>query len=325
MNGQDVWGWKVAAYLFVSGTGAGAYAVGAVAEQLGSAWTPAATVAFWLGPLLVGPATLFLIRDLGRPLGFLRAIRRPVSSWISRGVVILSGFLLVSTAHAALAVWPFAGLGARGQLALFFAGGLLALLTMVYTGLLLGAIRPIPFWSTPILPLLFLVSSLSTGVMAVDLLLTVSGPFRGSPMTEILGTLRKADLVLLALEALVIVLYLSLSRASVAARASGALLTVGALAPRFWGGVMLAGLMVPFIIQILEVATPLPGEAGWAIVSSGLGLLGGLLLRHVVIAAGVKSPLNAAGMLFPAPSRAPQPPLSPLGGGRVQVRRSRVS
>lgn len=303
MTGQDAWGWKVAAYLFVSGMGAGAYAVGAVAQHLGNAWTPAATVGLLLGPLLVGPATLFLIWDLGRPSGFLRAVRRPVSSWISRGVVILSGFLVVSGAHTVLAVWPIAGIGGRSQLALSLAGGLLALSTMVYTGLLLGAIRPIPFWSTPILPLLFLVSSLSTGVMAVDLLLTLSGAVTGNPAAGILAALRRADLFLLALEALVLVLYLSLAHATVATRASRALLTVGALAPRFWRGVVLAGIVLPFVLQLVEVTASVPGSAAWAMVSSALGLLGGLFLRQAVVAAGVKSPLNAAGVLFPVPTR----------------------
>lgn len=304
MNGQDVWGWKVAAYLFVSGMGAGAYVVGAAAQQLGDAWTPAATPGLLLGPLLVGPATLFLIWDLGRPSGFLRAARRPVASWISRGVIILTGFLLTSAAHVALSVWPFQWLGARGQLGLALAGGLLALSTMVYTGLLLGAIRPIPLWSTPILPMLFLVSSLSTGVMAMDLLLALSSPLTGSPPGGILRTLRTADLLLLALEALVIVLYVSLAHATVAARASRALLTAGVLAPRFWGGVVLAGIAAPFVIQLAEVTSSVPGEQGWVIASSGLGLLGGLFLRQVVIAGGTKSPLNAAGVLFPTPSRA---------------------
>lgn len=304
MNGQDVWGWKVATYLFVSGMGAGAYMVGAAAQPLGTAWTPAAAIGLLLGPLLVGPATLFLIWDLGRPLGFLRAVRRPVSSWISRGVVILSAFLLASCARAALAVLPVEGLGARGQLVLSLAGTLLALATMVYTGLLLGAIRPIPFWSTPILPLLFLVSSLSTGVMAVDLGLTVSGEVTRNQAAGLLGALRKADLFLLALEAVVIVLYLSLAHATVAARASTTLLTVGALAPRFWGGVVLAGIAIPFILQVIEVTSPALGAPVWAMASSGLGLLGGLFLRHVVIAGGVKSPLNAAGVIFATPSRA---------------------
>lgn len=303
MSGQGAWGWKVAAYLFVSGTGAGAYAVGAAAQHLVGAGR-AATLALALGPLLVGPATLLLVWDLGRPAGFLRAARRPGSSWISRGVGILSGFLVVSAVHVLLAVGRSAGLAVPAPGILAIAGAVLALLTMVYTGLLLGAVRPIPFWSTPVLPVLFLVSSLSTGVMAVDLVLSIAGTVTGGPGTEALATLRTTDLFLLALEALVITLYVSQAHATAAARASTALVTTGALASRFWGGVVVAGIGVPFVVQLVEVMWPAPVAPGLAMLSSGSGLLGGLLLRHVVVAGGVKSPLNAAGLLFAAPGQA---------------------
>jgi formate-dependent nitrite reductase membrane component NrfD len=300
VRGQETWGWLVAAYLFVSGTGAGAYATGAVAEWLGGPGP--ATIALVLGPLLVGPAALLLIGDLGRPAGFLRAGRRPGTSWISRGVVILSAFLVTSALHAACALL---GGPAAARLALAVAGGLLATLTMIYTGLLLGAIRPIPFWTTPVLPVLFTVSSLSTGVMAVDLVATLA---RLAPPPA-LAALRRADLVLLALEAGVIALYLALGHATVAARAATALVTRGALARRFWGGVVGAGLVGPFVIQLAEVSGALPAGAAWTALSSGAGLAGGFLLRQIVIAGGVKSPLNAAGMLFTLPGhpRAWQP------------------
>jgi formate-dependent nitrite reductase membrane component NrfD len=150
--------------------------------------------------------------------------------------------------------------------------------------------------------------------MVVDLLLTLSRVATGNPAGGILGLLSKVDLFLLALEAGVIVLYLSLAHSTVGSRASATLLTAGSLAPRFWGGVVLAGIVVPFILQVVEVISPIPGEAAWAMVSSGLGLLGGLFLRQAVIAGGVKSPLNAAGILFATPSRAPHPSLSPLAG-----------
>ncbi len=292
-NGQDTWGWRVAVYLFVSGMGAGAYATGAAAEWLDGAGAVTA-IALALGPLLVGPAALFLIGDLGRPAGFLRAGRRPSTSWIARGVVILSAFLAVSAAHAACALY---GGPTAARLALSAVGGLLALLTMIYTGLVLGAIRPIPFWTTPILPLLFAVSSLSTGVMAVDLVATLAR--RASPST--LSALRSADLVLLALEAIAVALYLALAHATVAARAATALVTRGALARRFWGGVVAAGLAVPFVVQLAEVSGALPASAAWTALSSGAGLAGGYFLRQIVIAGGVKSPLNAAGMLFTLP------------------------
>lgn len=292
-NGQDTWGWKVAVYLFVSGMGAGAYATGAAAEWLDGAGAVTA-IALALGPLLVGPAALFLIVDLGRPAGFLRAGRRPSTSWIARGVVILSAFLAASVLHAACALLDGP---AAARLALAAIGGALAILTTIYTGLLLGAIRPIPFWTTPILPLLFAVSSLSTGIMAVDLVATLAP--RTSPST--LSALRSADLVLLASEAVVVALYLALAHATVAARASTALVTRGALARRFWGGVVAAGLAVPFVVQLAEVSGALPAAAAWTALSSGAGLAGGFFLRQIVIAGGVKSPLNAAGMLFTLP------------------------
>ena len=140
-------------------------------------------------------------------------------------------------------------------------------------------------------------SSLSTGIMAVDLVATLAR--RAPPST--LAAWRSADLVLLALEAIVIALYLALAHATVAARASTALVTRGALARRFWVGVVAAGLAVPFVVQLAEVSGALPASAAWTALSSGAGLAGGFLLRQIVIAGGVKSPLNAAGMLFTLP------------------------
>ncbi len=301
MNGQHVWGGKVAGYLFASGLGAGAYALGAAGQQAGASAAAAAT-ALALGPLVVGPAALLLVWDLGRPAGFLRAGRRPRTSWISRGVGILSAFVLVSALHAALTLWAPVGPATR---ALGLAGLALAILAMVYTGLLLGAIRPIPFWSTPVLPLLFLVSGLSTGAMAVDLVLSLWHGATGAPAPAGLGWLRGVDLLLLVVEALVLALYLSVCNATPAARSAVALLTTGALAARFWVGVGLAGIVAPFAIQVGEVSGALSDGLAWVIVSSGAGLAGGLVLRLVVIAAGVKSPLSVAGHVFPAPGSAP--------------------
>lgn len=291
-RGQDVWGWPVAAYLFASGMGAGAYAAGAAAERLGM--ITLAAVGLLLGPALVGLATLFLIGDLGRPGGFLRAGRRPGASWIARGVVILSGFLALSVLHAA---WVWGGGPAAARPVLAAAGGALALATMAYTGLVLGAVRPIPFWTTPVLPVLFVVSSLSTGLMALDL----AGALAGAAAPA-LQALRAADVVLLGLEAGVLALYLGLGHATHAARAATALVVRGALARAFWGGVVGAGIAVPLVVQAGELYGVLAG-AGWTVLGSAGGLAGGFVLRQVVVAGGVKSPLAAAGMLFTVPGR----------------------
>lgn len=294
-RGQEVWGWPVAAYLFVAGTGAGAYAVGAFADWLGAPGLVLAALP--LGPLLVGPATLFLIADLGRPGGFMRAARRPGSSWIARGAIVLTAFLAASALHTLCVLLDGP---AAARVVVSVAGGALALLTMAYTGLLLGAVRPIPFWTTPILPVLFVVSSLSTGAMAADLVATVAGRAERA-----LAVLRAADLGLIAVEAAVLALYLGLGHATAASRAATALVVRGALARPFWGGVVAAGLAVPFAIQLAEVTAAVPASGLWTVASAAAGLAGGYALRRIVIAAGVKTPLSAAGMVFTFPL--PQP------------------
>ena len=60
-------------------------------------------------------------------------------------------FIMVGLIHLAL-VWLDASEGVLRGVGV--AGGVLAVMTMIYTGLLLGSAHAIPFWSTPALPLL---------------------------------------------------------------------------------------------------------------------------------------------------------------------------
>jgi formate-dependent nitrite reductase membrane component NrfD len=101
---------------------------------------------------------------------------------------------------------------------------------------------------------------------------------------------------------MVVALYLALAHGTVAARASARLLLAGELAPRFWGGVVGAGLVLPFALELAAVLAH-PAAPGLPAAAAALGLGGGFLLRLVVIEAGVKMPLVAAGMLFPLPGQ----------------------
>ena len=175
---QSKWSWLVAAYLFLAGLGAGAYVVGVLADLTGGhAWAHMSKVGVFLGFPCVLVGCMFLIGDLGTPVNFWRAWMRPNTSWIARGTLIITIFMVLSFIHTVFWIWPFHQLesaaGARhliGVLGIIFAFG-----TMIYTGILLGAARPIAFWSTAMLPLLFLVSALSTGMMSVILVESLTG------------------------------------------------------------------------------------------------------------------------------------------------------
>lgn len=309
LRGQAIWGWKIAAYLFLAGVGAGAYATGIAIDIFKTEWVHASKVGVLLGAPLVAIGTLFLISDLGQPAKFYRAGLSPGTSWIARGVFILSVFIILGFLHIAAWIWPLNLLKEASGLRLALDGvnGVFAVLTMVYTGVLLGAVRPIPFWSTPILPLLFLASALSTGIMGMNLLLSAYGLAFGAPIEESIIALTQADAILIAVELMILLFYLQAAHATVTSRASASLMIEGELSSQFWGGVVVAGLLLPLGMELLDLAYlggggP-PAALLMAVVVAVPGLLGGLLLRHLVIAGGVKAPLNIEGVLIATPSR----------------------
>lgn len=293
LGSQTAWGWKVAAYLFLAGVGAGAYLDAQLLDWFSEGVPLASKIGTALSWPLVAVGTLFLIWDLGMPLRFWRAGTVPGRSWISRGVIILTVFLGLALLQSVTMVWPWTALeSAEGaRLALSALGGLFALLTLVYTGLLLGAVRPIPFWTMPALPLLFIASGMSTGGMAVHLTL----PFYGS--SEQMAQVASFDAGLIAIEILVLLVYL-VGTYGTAGRQSVLLLVTGALSTSFWGGLVLLGLALPLGAALVESAGGIEGAA-LVVIGAVPGLAGGYILRYVVISAGVKAPLSVSSVLMP--------------------------
>ncbi len=307
---QTIWGWQIALYLFLAGGACGAYVTGVAAEfASGAEWDTVAKIGVTIGAPLVAFSTIFLVLDLGRPLGFIRAGFHPRTSWISRGVFILTAFIVVGLVHLAL-VWAEAPEGVLRGFGV--AGGVLAAMTMIYTGLLLGAARAIPFWSTPALPLLFLVSALSAGLMAVTLILSIYVVVAdvdavADQLVKHENQLLKADIILLVIEAIVVFSYLYLVRASLAAKASVESLVRGDLSGYFWPGFVVLGLLVPLAMELTLLAFLDTADAearmAVAIVATAPGLLGGYVLRHLIMAAAIKGPLVVIGRLVPIPGR----------------------
>jgi len=302
---QTIWGWQIALYLFLAGGACGAYVTGVAAEFASRTndWDPIAKIGVTIGAPLVAFSTIFLVLDLGRPRGFVRAAFHPRTSWISRGVFILTAFIVVGLVHQAL-VWAEAPENVLRGIGVV--GGTLAVMTMVYTGLLLGAARAIPFWSTPALPLLFLTSALSAGMMSVTLILSVYMVVEDK-VVAVESHLLKADIVLLLIEAFVVFSYLYLVRANLAAKASVDSLLRGDLSAYFWMGFVVLGLLIPLSTEVTLLA--ILEEEGlkerMAVALLGLipGLAGGYILRHLVMSAAIKGPLVVVGRLVPLPGR----------------------
>ncbi len=116
----------------------------------------AVEVGIFAGPVLVAVGTLLLLLELGQPLRFWRVLLRPTSSMMSVGALLISLFLILGFVHMALLL--FSKLNERTERGAGHGDRSTGVWIMLYTGLLLGLLKAVPFWNTPALPLLFVLS-----------------------------------------------------------------------------------------------------------------------------------------------------------------------
>lgn len=290
---QTIWGWPIAAYLFLAGVAAGAYLSAFYAWSRRGGDNLVSRSGILLAAPCLGVSILFLFYDIGKPLQFMNAFLRPHSSMISVGTWVLTIFFIISAVQWVKCVQARRA-GLRERDSVWFAGFIFAVLTAFYTGVLLWEKGGVPFWNTPLLPVLFLVSALSTGIGAILIgVLVFARPKAetgGDP--ETLHSLCKAVLWLVGFEALLLLLYLLVMGQSqhLAAAASVRMLLGGSLAPAFWLLVVVVGLAVPFYLE-WNLHRKQPGRLSSVVVSGTVAgaclLIGGLALRYLILAVGV--------------------------------------
>ncbi len=305
---QPHWGWLVAIYLFLGGMGAGCFLVAAAVEWTGERYKHAFCPTTLVGATVPGPlialGTVLLIFDLGA--GKMEPCRifymfthfRSAMTW---GIWILTLFIplcflygLVELMH----VYPGILAWARRWLAflpedlpyrrikriLCPVGSVFAVGTAVYTGVLLSVVRAIPFWNTPVLPFLFLVSALSTGMgLNIDL----SGTIAVGPMERRFRNLPLYHMVFIGGEALLIGLLLLLAflRGGAAAQ-SAQMIVTGPTGLVFWVVVVLFGLLIPFLFHAYAYGARQHSLAGGILSGAGI-VIAGLFLRYLIVASGI--------------------------------------
>ena len=278
---QRWWGNLAAMDFFLGGTGGGAFLL---SMYFG---IPSGMVLGWIAVALGAVA---LLVDLGRPDRFLRAGSQISRSWISRGVVLTSIFLLFGLLRLApefIAGLPWGKDGGLG-LGIGAVATLGALGVMMYTGFLLSQSPAIPFWNSTMLPLLFALYGFTCGAGAILLLLPAAGAGNLDLGTvEVVGiSLTTASLVFLW------VYLLNMSTSTVAAKESVRMLTSGDLALTFLLGVTLVGLVVPLVLMAVSYLAGAGPAALPALATAGiLVLIGGYLFRYSMLKAGVYPPV----------------------------------
>lgn len=312
MTAELTWGLPVIWYLFLAGVGAGALTASASVLLRGGgggfagSHVEIARYGAFLAPLPVMVGCFLLIFELGtfeagNWMRWLNLYKVVNLSPMSIGTWLLTFFIGVSMVYAYTFVPNAPFLGERQvplRKLLAWIAVPLGIATAVYTGILLGAMPARPFWNSPILALLFLLSSISTGVA---LILLVRAILHRAPAeeakqayTESDYLLTATDILLIGFELMVIFLFIMYAHLTIGnvKEAISVILPGGDLAPLFWFGVVLVGLLVPALIELYYVVPKLLYHRGFSaprivdIAVSGAVLFGGFLLRYVVVVAG---------------------------------------
>lgn len=151
---------------------------------------------------------------------------------------------------------------------------LLSIILGVYTGILLSAFNARPLWNTSILGPLFLVSGVSTGVAVI--MWMARDHFEKISFSKI-------DLMLVAIELFFIIhMFMGYLASSEVQQEAAALFLGGEFTAVFWGFFVGIGLVLPALLELMELF-------GYKIpiaVPAFLILLGGLVFRFIMVEAG---------------------------------------
>jgi len=299
------WGLPVIGYLFLAGAGAGAVTVSAsVTLRKGGFGETRFAIARYgalVGPLPVMLGTFLIVFELGQPFRSLNLYKLINLSPMSIGSWLLAVFIILCTLYAASFLPEKARPG--GPLAKIRRG--LAWICLpfgigvaVYTGILLGAMPSRPFWNSPVIPAIFLFSALSGGVASIVLAGALfrkpAAPEWEKDYENSSYLLTASDALLLSGELIAIFLFLMFAHLTVGdvRHAVDSILPGGRLAAVFWGGVVLVGILIPFLVELFLIVPKLVygrafrGSRHIEIALALAVLIGGFALRYVIVIAG---------------------------------------
>lgn len=286
-----MWDWRLAADLFLGGLGVGAFMTAVIASYFGSRYQRVTKLGAYIAPVAVALGLLLLIWELGRPERFLGPITNfQLSSVMSWGSVFQLLFVIVAALYA-LQVSRGGEESPRGFWGIL--GLVLAVLVGLYHGMWLAVLVARPLLGSALIPVLFFTTSVALGISAILLLASLSGEKEG--IGQVFAKLNKVLIAALGASAVMLLLHLiTLANSTLEAKEHLALLLqdFGGL---FWVGAVFVGLLIPLLLGAINAYTAATSEGetvslGLPVLVSILVLVGGFILRYVIIIAGQSLP-----------------------------------
>ena len=265
-------GMFIAYAFFLGGISGGLYLVSLFFDNLVGMFTS------WLLALMMG---ICYTIHLTKPIRAWRMISRPWTSWISRGFMFISLFILFVMIQIILSYW-FSG--SAWEVIFKVLGGIAAFAQAIYTGFVLSYVNAIKFWNSALIPVLFIICALLGGA---GILLGINLGGSGTDVKVLEDIIR----ILLIIYAVVLIVYLWNSiYTDQTAKHSVISMIKGNNAPIFLAGVILLGIIVPLAISLASYAANIESSALLYIAISG-EIIGGFSLRYSILKAGIYSPV----------------------------------
>jgi protein NrfD len=287
------WGLAIATYLFLGGLSGGMYITGYFAHLFRSRGTILDAISRF-GTALSGIVLIIGLFSLiyDHPNVAITIINPTLfsnlGSWLAIGSWIILFFLII---WFVLLLEQLERLKIPDELRLsaMTINSFLAFMIILYTALLLRGATAVPMWQSLALPMLFVVSGISTGIAACALYGIIK-----KKKSEL--SLKAADAALIALEIGLVVYFLvdlsgmgsrsGFSIMSLGAKASLDLLVNGTYSTLFIYGFIGLGMVFPLVLYGLSL---LKKSLITDAISSVSVLIGGYIFRIVVIAAAAKA------------------------------------
>jgi len=290
----NIWHWQIPLYLFLGGLAAGILFFAAYYTLRGKEkdYPIATKIAPFITPFILIIGLIALFWDLKHKMYFWQLYSTlRLESPMSWGAWTLMVITPVSFIWCALNItelfpnwdWKYNWLKELEKffrknikilswIALFF-----SIILGVYTGILFSAFNARPLWNTSILGPLFLASGISAG--AATIVLISKSHFERM-------SLAKIDLMVIGIELFLIIhMFMGLLASTQVQIDAAQLFLGGEYTAPFWIFVVLIGMIVPAILEILELRKyHVP-----AVIAPVLVLFGSLMLRFIIAYAGQTS------------------------------------
>jgi protein NrfD len=287
----NIWHWQIPSYLFLGGLAAGILFFAGIFTIMGKENKMATTVKiapmFTPFALMLGLFLLFL--DLKHKMWFWQLyttirLESPMG-WGAWVLMIMTPISIIWSASYLTEIFPnwdwkfkflktFEAWVIKNRILIAWPMTIYAVILGIYTGILLSAFNARPLWNTSILGPLFLVSGMSTGA-AVILLLSKDHKER--------KIMSRIDILLIIIELFFIThLFMGFKAGSEAQINAVNLFLGGSFTAPFFTFVVILGLLLPALLEVLE----LRGFKVPVVIPAILILAGGLIFRFLIVEAG---------------------------------------